>query len=142
MDSEPEAGFTTGKPWFVVNPNYKEINVAAQENDEASVLNYYKKLISLRKKSEYEDAFVYGEFEPAYEEYENILAYYRRGDSHTILVISNWGSREQNIVLKEDVSEIEILLDNMHISGSQCGVHMKTDSIKLQSGQVVVLRIQ
>lgn len=140
--SEPEAGFTTGKPWFVVNPNYKEINVAAQENDEASVLNYYKELIALRKTPEYEDAFVYGEFEPAYQEYENILAYYRRGDSNTILVISNWGSGEQSILLKKDDSEIKILLDNMYKSGSQYGVDVKPDSIKLLSGQAVVLKIQ
>ena len=47
----PNAGFTTAeKPWFYVNPNYTEINVAQQEADSDSVLNFYKKAIALRKK--------------------------------------------------------------------------------------------
>ena len=48
-DDSENAGFTTGKPWFYVNENYKEINVAAQEKDENSLLNYYRKAIALRK---------------------------------------------------------------------------------------------
>lgn len=48
-DSSENAGFTTGKPWFYVNQNYKEINVARQEADPDSLLNFYRKAISLRK---------------------------------------------------------------------------------------------
>ncbi|MGC9598126.1 alpha-amylase family glycosyl hydrolase [Staphylococcus epidermidis] len=43
------AGFTTGKPWFHVNPNYTEINVKQQLNDKFSILSYYKALIQLKK---------------------------------------------------------------------------------------------
>ena len=42
------AGFTDGQPWFPVNPNYKEINVADQQEDAHSVLNFYKSLIQLK----------------------------------------------------------------------------------------------
>ena len=48
-DDTENAGFTTGKPWFYVNENYKQINVAAQEADPDSLLNFYRKAISLRK---------------------------------------------------------------------------------------------
>ena len=48
-DSSENAGFTTGKPWFYVNQNYKEINAAAQEADPNSLLNFYRKAIGLRK---------------------------------------------------------------------------------------------
>ena len=48
-DDTENAGFTTGKPWFYVNQNYKHINVAAQEADPNSLLNFYRKAISLRK---------------------------------------------------------------------------------------------
>ena len=48
-DDTENAGFTTGKPWFYVNQNYKQINVAAQEADPNSLLNFYRKAISLRK---------------------------------------------------------------------------------------------
>ncbi len=48
-DSSENAGFTTGKPWFAVNENYKTINVAQQEADPDSILNFYRKAIALRK---------------------------------------------------------------------------------------------
>lgn len=44
------AGFTTGKPWFYVNPNYQTINVEQQQSDPDSILNFYRKAIALRKK--------------------------------------------------------------------------------------------
>ena len=49
-DCSPNAGFTTGKPWFYVNQNFPQINVAQQEEDPDSVLNFYRKAIALRKK--------------------------------------------------------------------------------------------
>ena len=48
-DDSENAGFTTGKPRFYVNQNYKEINVAQQETDPDSLLNFYRKAIALRK---------------------------------------------------------------------------------------------
>jgi oligo-1,6-glucosidase len=48
-DSTENAGFTTGEPWFYVNENYTRINVADQEADPDSLLNFYRKAISLRK---------------------------------------------------------------------------------------------
>lgn len=48
-DSSENAGFTTGTPWFYVNENYKEINVAQQEADPDSILNFYRKAVKLRK---------------------------------------------------------------------------------------------
>ena len=48
-DDSENAGFTTGKPWFYVNQNYKDINVAQQDADPDSVLNFYRKAVALRK---------------------------------------------------------------------------------------------
>ena len=48
-DDTENAGFTTGTPWFYVNHNYKDINVAQQEADPDSILNFYRKAIRLRK---------------------------------------------------------------------------------------------
>ncbi len=47
--SEAGAGFTTGTPWLPVNPNYTAINVADQEADPDSLLNFYRRAIALRK---------------------------------------------------------------------------------------------
>lgn len=51
-DDSENAGFTTGTPWFYVNENYKEINVAAQEKDENSILNFYRNLLAFRKQND------------------------------------------------------------------------------------------
>lgn len=59
-DDSENAGFTTGTPWFAVNPNYKTINAAAQVEDPDSIYNYYRKLIELRKE---EEVIVYGTFD-------------------------------------------------------------------------------
>ena len=50
-DSTANAGFTTGTPWIEVNKNYKTINEAAEENDPNSVLNYFRKIVKLRKEN-------------------------------------------------------------------------------------------
>lgn len=83
------AGFTTGTPWLRVNPNYKEINAAAQMEDPESVRSFYKKLIALRKSPEYRETLVYGTLEPVWVEVENLMAYYRRGE-RTLLVAGNF----------------------------------------------------
>ena len=50
-NDKKHAGFTTGKPWLMVNPNYTEINVEAQEIDQDSVLHHYRKMATLRQKT-------------------------------------------------------------------------------------------
>ena len=47
--AEKNAGFTAGTPWFAVNDNYRTVNVAAQEDDPDSLLNFYRRAIALRK---------------------------------------------------------------------------------------------
>ena len=48
-DSGPNAGFTTGTPWFTVNEDHATVNVAAEEQDPGSVLQFYRRAIALRK---------------------------------------------------------------------------------------------
>lgn len=64
------AGFTTGKPWFHVNPNYTEINVKQQLNDKFSILSYYKALIQLKKS---DLIYTYGKFNMVDAENKQVL---------------------------------------------------------------------
>ncbi|MDO5410175.1 MAG: alpha-glucosidase [Lachnospiraceae bacterium] len=105
-----QAGFTTGTPWLYVNPNYTEINVAAQEEDPESVLNWYKALISLRKNPEYKETVVYGDTVPVLEDTHNLMAYYRKGENQTILVIGNYQPQAQTVELPCEIEKV--LLDN------------------------------
>ena len=91
-DASENAGFTTGKPWIAVNPNYKKINVADQLKREDSVFHYYQKLIRLRKENE---IIVYGNYELLLPEDENIFAYKRTLDNQKLLVVCNFSKSEQ-----------------------------------------------
>lgn len=91
-DSSDQAGFTTGTPWLAVNQNYKDINAAAQTEDEASVYSYYKRLIQLRHEL---DIIVYGSFRLLMEEDENIFAYVREYEGRSLFVYCNFTDREQ-----------------------------------------------
>ena len=55
--SGENGGFTKGTPWLKVNPLFKDVNVEAQEQDPDSVLNYYRKLVALRKSDELKEVF-------------------------------------------------------------------------------------
>ncbi len=57
-NTQENAGFTTGTPWLKVNDNYTEINVETQDTDPDSVLNYYRKLIALRKSPAYKEVLL------------------------------------------------------------------------------------
>lgn len=105
------AGFTFGKPWTKVNPNYKTLNVADQLKDGNSVLHYYKKMIQLRKDPKYEDVFIDGKFEPYCEEIENLIAYYRIGESQKALVIANYQMETREVILPQE--KFVVLLNNM-----------------------------
>lgn len=108
---EKNAGFTTGKPWLKVNPLYKHCNVAAQLEDENSVLSYYKKVIALRKHSEYSDLFVYGKTVPVFTDKDYVFAYKRILKYKAILVIANFGKEE--ITLNMEKEKWKVLLNNM-----------------------------
>ena len=105
------AGFTTGKPWLALNPNYTEINVAEQEGRPDSVLNYYRRLTALRKDEAYRETFTYGKFVPAYEKKDNIFAYIRENEEsgQRILVAANFGTEPVSLHL---CGAREVLLSN------------------------------
>lgn len=129
-DDSPNAGFTTGKPWLKVNPNYTAINVARQETQPDSVLNYYKKLIALRKSEEFRELFTYGDFIPAYENEDNIFAYRRALNDREVLVIANFDCKTRTL---DGIQKAKnVLLSNEEVS-------LETGKLLLQPSQVVVL---
>nr|AGS51597.1 oligo-1,6-glucosidase [uncultured bacterium contig00010] len=85
-DDSENAGFSRAKPWLAVNHNYKKINYASQKNDADSVLNFYKTLISLRKKT---DCLIYGEFIPLYAD-TRLMIYQRRMGEEVYTTVLNF----------------------------------------------------
>ena len=108
-DDSENAGFTDGKPWLMVNPKYKYINLASQINDSDSVFNFYKELMSLRKNPKYESTLVYGDFSPYKSEQKNLLAYSRVGEK-SVMVIANYQKDAQTLSLPSKIKKV--LLSN------------------------------
>ncbi|MDN4614006.1 alpha-glucosidase [Leifsonia sp. F6_8S_P_1B] len=82
----PGAGFTTGEPWIAPNPDYPEVNAAAQVGDPDSVFAHYRALIDLRHRSE---VVATGDFTLVLPEHEQIFAYARRLGDASLLVLAN-----------------------------------------------------
>ena len=116
-DSSENAGFTTGTPWIMVNPNYEKINAKAEVDDEDSVYNYYKKLINIRRKSDWSDIIVYGEYELLDPKDENVFVYLRKLNNKTLLVICNVSSKETEYRVPVDFKDEAALLisDNENV---------------------------
>ena len=93
-DSSQYAGFSTVDTWIEVNPNYVDINVENQINDETSILHFYRNLIAFRKANE---IVVYGTYEPLFEENETIFAYKRTLGEEVMYVLCNFTDKEVKI---------------------------------------------
>lgn len=109
-DASENAGFTTGTPWIAVNPNYREINAAAEISDPDSVFSYYQRLIALRHKY---DIIVYGDFLPLLEDDPAIYAYERRLGNERLLVACNWTDQEASCTLFADAGAGRELISNV-----------------------------
>ncbi len=134
--SEENGGFTKGTPWLKVNPLFKDVNVEAQEQDLESVLNYYRKLVALRKADELKEVFTYGEFLPEYENVDGIMAFYRKDESKCILVAANFGKDAATMKLKSGIKKV--WLSNRAEEMADC----EADTLNLRSCEVVVLELE
>ena len=91
-DDSENAGFTTGEPWFYVNQNYKDINVAQQQDDPDSILNFYRKAIALRKELKVVRNGRYME----YDKFSSArFVYSRKNKTQTLLVVCSYSDKPQ-----------------------------------------------
>ncbi len=132
-DDGEHAGFTEGQPWLPVNPNYKDINLKKQRNDENSLYHYYRKLIALRKNPLYRETIVYGPLDPAFLEEDDLIAFYRKGQGQTLLVLLNY--RRQGRDLSLPLTYKNVVLSNLPVKESSC------NTIHLEGYQAVILEM-
>ena len=114
-DDSEYAGFSTVEPWFNLNENYKEINVAQAEADENSILNYYRKLLKFRKEHE---VAIYGDYKEHYKNSDKLYVYERNLDGEKILVICSFSEKSVNFEAPEgiDLSKGELVLANYKLT--------------------------
>ena len=100
-------------------------------NDEASVYNFYKKLISLRKNPEYKNTLIYGDFKPFHEEIKNFLGYSLCSDKN-IYVLANYQNEKTTITLPNEIKNI--LISNLPVNATK-------NTLTLAGYQIVVVEI-
>ncbi|PUZ20116.1 oligo-1,6-glucosidase [Chitinophaga costaii] len=90
-DHTPHAGFTTGTPWLKVNENFPLLNQADQEKDPASVLQFFRILLRLRKS---QPALIYGDYTLLDPDHAQVYAYTRILNQDGFLVVMNFSKQQ------------------------------------------------
>mgnify|MGYP004605426873 FL=1 len=105
------AGFSDEKPWFELNPNYKKINVEEQEKDPDSILNYYRRLIKLRKENE---IFIYGDYKEHNKLSGSLYVYERNYEGRRAIIICSFKEKGIKFTAPQgfDLSKGELVLCN------------------------------
>ncbi len=94
--SDANAGFTQGTPWLPVPPSYKTHNVASEQQDPNSILQFYRHLLALRHQNR---ALLDGDYVPLNENDPEVLSYLRRYKDQSVLVVLNMSSQSRTIDL-------------------------------------------
>jgi oligo-1,6-glucosidase len=108
-DTTVNAGFSTGTPWLRTNTNYTTINAAAQEKDPASVLNYFRKIVQLRKDN---PVLVYGKYTLLDKNNPDVYAYTREGEGKKLLILLNFSSKAAKANTGIDTNKAKLLISN------------------------------
>jgi len=105
----PHAGFTTGTPWLKVNENYTTINAEAQEESLNSCLNYFRKMVQLRKAT---PTLIYGKYKLLDKDNPKVYAYTRELYDQKILVLLNFSKEEAAPAIDINIDKAKLLMGN------------------------------
>ena len=108
-DNTQHAGFTSGTPWLKVNPNYKEINFTMQDNNPESVLNYFRKIVKLRKENK---VLVYGKYALIDKNNTKVYAYTREYMGQKMLIALNFTATTAMVNTSYNLGNAKTVLTN------------------------------
>ncbi len=131
-DGTANAGFTTGTPWLKINPDYTYVNEAAQDKNPNSVLNYFRKMIQLRKKN---PVLVYGTYQLLTPNDPQVYAYTRTLDNQRFLVILNFSAGKAGFAADQNINPGSILINNYQ------GLKISGKNVELKPYQAVIVRL-
>ena len=107
--SEDNAGFTKGTPWMDPCANFKDINAEAEDKDPDSVLNFYRRLLKVRKGL---SSVIYGDTEFLEMEDPELMVYKRGSDDEMLISVNNFSGNERSYKLPEDFEDAKLLISN------------------------------
>ena len=128
-NSGPNGGFSTGTPWIMLNPNYREINAEEQTQRADSVFKFYQKIIQLRKTM---DVITYGSFELLLPDDPDLFVYTRSYNGEELLVVCNFSREERTFTLPQRFKGANVLITNEDVRAD--------DTAKLGAFGAVVYR--
>lgn len=134
-NSTKNAGFTYGTPWIGVTDNYKNINVEIELNDDDSILNFYKKMIKLKKERL---PLIYGKYNLILEEDEDIYAYERILDNDRYIIITNLS--ENNVIYSYKNAVLNS--DNLLLSNYQVKEHKDSTEFDLRPYEARLYKVK
>jgi oligo-1,6-glucosidase len=108
-DDSENAGFTTGKPWLKINPNFTEINAKSAESDATSTLNYFKRVVAFRKAN---PILVYGKYTLLDKDNPDVYAYTREYEGQTFLILLNFSAKTAVANTGLKLNKAKVLLGN------------------------------
>jgi alpha-glucosidase len=110
--NEPNGGFSPAdvETWLPVNPNYADgVNVAEQERDPRSMLNFYRRLLRVRRQT---PALRTGDYQPLHEDIEDYLAFLRTTDQQSCLVVLNYSDKAHTLVFDKQLVCERVVFSN------------------------------
>lgn len=131
-DESLNGGFSTEIPWLALNPNYQDLNVKKDQQNEESIFNYYKKLIRLRKEHE---LIVWGDYKELLPNDPQLFVYERSYQGETWLVIINF--YEKPTIYKDDDRKVETIVISNYMDSSK-----KIDKLELRPFESVVYKLK
>ena len=121
----PNAGFSPKgvTPWLPVHSNYAEgVNVADQEDDPDAMLNFYRRMLALRKRT---PALIAGEYTPLLSDHEDCFCFLRaiegQGQAQTCLVALNFSAEAQPLSFEGEGLTAEELIFSSNATRSDAG---------------------
>ena len=107
--SDEGAGFTSGKPWLKIHPNYKEVNVEADVKDADGIIAFFKRLNAFKKSSAVLREGSFREIAST----RRIYAFERELDGERLVAIFNFS--EKSVRLPKNISYGEVLISNYNL---------------------------
>ena len=133
----PNGGFSPDgiTTWLPVNPNYAEgINIADQENDPDSHLNFYRQLIALRKST---PVLQTGDYTAIEQQQDETLAFLRMGAGKTVLVALNFTENKQKI----NFSQLAKQAKTLYSSNGNIGETLSLDEVALNPFGILITEL-
>lgn len=133
-DDSENAGFSDVEPWLPLAPNYREVNVAKQDQDHGSFLNYFRGLVKLRQST---PALYAGNYESVDSGHQDVFAFKRYTDGQSVLVVLNFSEEGQSV----DLSEINMVGQVLYSTRGEAGERLLLETLILGPCEGMILKI-